>query len=228
MKFASGMITMASGSMGGLTASHNRYGKYFREKVVPVNPNTVRQTSVRNSLATLAIRWKQTLTEAQRSAWNTYAINTPVTDKMGASQTITGLNWYVACNSLRLLAGLAVVDAGPTEFGLAQLSAVSAAVTGSDDTAAVTFSNTDQWATEVGGALLVFGSVGKSPSISYFNGPYRYANKIAGAVSPPTSPQDVVLADNVAEGQRVFLRAIAVQADGRISDPFRFFDDAAA
>jgi len=228
MKFASGFVTMASGSMGGMTASRNRFGRYLRARVNPVNPGTDRQTSVRNNLATLSIRWKQTLTDAQRSAWETYAVNTPVVDNLGASQTLTGLNWYVACNSLRLQASLAIVDDGPTEFGLAQLSPVSAAITASDDTAAITFVNTDQWATEVGGALLVFGSVGKSPSISFFKGPYRYASKIAGAVSPPASPQDVVLVDNIANGQKVFLRAIAIQADGRISDPFRFSDVSAA
>ena len=222
MKFKSGFMTMASGSMGGMTASHNRFGQYLRSKVVPVNPNTSRQVAVRNYLATLAIRWKQTLTAAQRSAWETYAVNTETIDNLGSSRTLTGLNWYVACNSLRLLAGLAIVDDGPTEFGLAQLSPVSAAVTGSNDTAAVTFANTDQWATEVGGALLVFGSVGKSPSISFFAGPYRYANKVAGAVSPPTSPANIVLVDNVAATQKVFLKAVAIQADGRISNPFPF------
>ncbi len=228
MKFASAFVTMASGSMGGLCASHNRFGRYFREKVVPVNPNTSRQVDVRNALAQLAARWKQTLTDAQRSAWSTYAENTPVTDRMGASQTLTGLNWYVACNSLRMQAGLSVVDDGPVVFGMASLSDVSAAVTASDDTAAITFVNTDAWATAVGGALLVYSSIGKSPAINFFDGPYRYAGKIPGAAVAPTSPADVVLPDNLAENQKVFLRAVAVLADGRISSPFRFSDVVAA
>ncbi len=221
MKFLSGFVTMGSGSIGGLCASHNRFGRYLRGKVVPVNPATARQVSVRNALAQLSTRWRDTLTAGQRSAWETYAENTPVTDALGAGITLTGLNWYVACNTLRLQAGLAVVDDGPIVFGLATMSPVSGVLTASDDTVAVTFVNTDDWAGEVGGALLVYGSIGKSPTINFFKGPYRYANKIAGAVSPPASPADIVLVDNIAAGQKVFLKAVALRADGRFSAPFR-------
>ncbi|KKM06452.1 hypothetical protein LCGC14_1743870, partial [marine sediment metagenome] len=48
MLFKSGLITQGSGSIGGLTASHNRGGMYFRARTIPTNPATSFQTVVRN------------------------------------------------------------------------------------------------------------------------------------------------------------------------------------
>jgi hypothetical protein len=89
-----------------------------------------------------------------------------------------------------------------------------------------TFTNTDTWATAVGGALLVFMSRGQSPTINSFKGPYRFAGKVAGAVSPPTSPQNITSPFTLAATQRVFVRFIAVTADGRVSADFRTFGTA--
>lgn len=227
MRFSSLVYSKASGSVGGLTYSHNKAGMYTRTRSTPVNPNTARQIAVRNAVGVLTSRWKETLTAGQRAAWDTYAVNTPVTDKMGDTQLLTGLNWYVACNTLRIQCSLSIVDDGPTTYGLATLTPITATITASTKTAAVTFTNTDDWAGEVGGALLVYGSTGKSPTINFFKGPYRYANKIAGAVSPPASPANVVLVDALTAGQKVFLKAVAIRADGRISSPFRLSGTAA-
>lgn len=221
MKFTSPIIAMGSGSIGGATYSHNRYGKYIREKVKPVNPNTARQVAVRNWLSGLAARWRDVLTNAQRLGWTEYANQTTTVGKLGESQTLTGLNMFVAANVLRQQAGLAIISAPPAAPGLAQLSAVSGTLTASNDTVSLAFTNTDGWAGEVGGALLLYGSTGRSAAINYFNGPYRYANKVSGAVTPPTSPASIVLADNIIVAQKVFLKAVCVRADGRFSAPFR-------
>jgi hypothetical protein len=72
LKFTSQIVAGASGSIRGLTASHNRGGQYFRGRTIPTNPNSVFQQAVRNNLSVLQTRFLSTLTAAQRLAWTTY------------------------------------------------------------------------------------------------------------------------------------------------------------
>lgn len=222
MKFKSSLLTQASGSIGGLTASRNRGGMYMRARAIPVNTNTSFQQAVRNFLAILTSRWVNTLTALQREAWAVYAEQTPMTDSLGESRTIPALAHYVRSNVARLQAGLSIVDAGPTVYGLPTLSALDATVDASDGEADIVFTNTDDWATEVGGALAVAISRPQNVSINYFNGPYRFAGSVLGAVIAPTSPATLTLPFPVSLGQKVFIQARSMLADGRLSSPFRF------
>jgi hypothetical protein len=60
-------------------------------------------------------------------------------------------------------------------------------------------------------------------SVNFFKGPYRYAGRINGAVSPPVSPQNVTWPFVVAVGQKVFAQFRCILADGRVSSTFRTF-----
>ena len=57
MKILSALATAVSGSIGGITGSHNRGGMYLRSRVIPVNPQTVDQLAARNRLATQSSGW---------------------------------------------------------------------------------------------------------------------------------------------------------------------------
>lgn len=226
MKFKSALGTSFSGSVGGLTASHNRGGLYFRARRVPTNPASGQQQVVRNAVAVLTSRWGSTLTQVQRDAWQTYATNTPKVDRLGDSINLSGVNWYIACNTPRVQGSLAIVDAAPTTFGLATISPPE--VDAFDDTnnqVDVGFTNTDAWANETGGALLIYASRPQNPGIEFFKGPYRLAGVIAGAVSPPTSPATLDLPFPIAVGQQVFFEARALRADGRVSSRVSFRGD---
>lgn len=207
----------ASGSAGGITVSRNRFGYYQRNKSVPVNPSTVFQNAVRSAFSELAARWSL-LTTPQRTAWAEYANSVPRTDVFGQPITLDGRQMFIACNSLRKQAGLTVVDSGPTTLTLPELTLPVLTITAGDPIS-VAFTATDSWATEAGGALLVYTSPAKSPQTNYCRGPYRYANKIAGAGTAPASPQTVSAPFVYAEGQRVFWKAVAVLADGRMTSP---------
>jgi len=228
MKFKSALVTQVSGSVGGMTGSHNAGGLYFRARAVPVNPNTVQQQAVRNFMSQCAAAWSQTLTQEQRDAWSNYAASVPITDTLGEARFISGISHFVRSNVARLQAGLARIDAGPAVYVLPDFTAPSFAADASDDNVAITFTNGDAWAGEVGGAMLVFASRPQPASIVYFKGPYRYAGKISGAVSPPASPATLDLPFPVVENDRVFFQVRVCRADGRLSSPFRGFDDAAA
>lgn len=218
MKFKSQLLATASGSTAGCTYSHNRYGAYIRNRSIPVNTNTIDQQARRGVFASLSTAWGS-LTQAQRDAWNAYAAIVPRTDAFGDPQFVTGQNWYIATNSIRSIFGGARIDVAPIILQMATLTPPSFTIVASTGIATVAFTNTDIWATAVLGSLLGFSSRGQPPSRTFFKGPFRFRSRIAGAVTPPTSPQTMVVGNSfaVAVGQRVFIRFVAINADNRIS-----------
>jgi hypothetical protein len=222
MKFKSLIISQGSGSTGGLTYSHNRGGMYIRSRATPTNPNSPQQQAVRSAMNALVAHWQETLTAAQRDAWKTYADNVPITDVLGESIYLTGMNHYIRSNISLVLAGLARVDDAPTIFDLGAFTDPSFVPAAATQDVAVTFDNTDAWANEDDAALLIFASREKAPTINYFKGPYRFAGKVDGdSVTPPTSPATISLPFAATAGNRVFFRAVVVRADARRSLDFR-------
>lgn len=223
MKFKGTIIGEASGSVASLTFSHNRGGQYIRQRAVPVNPGTVEQQEVRTLLASLTSAWLNVLTAAQRAAWDTYALNVPFPDSLGEPRNIGGLAAYVGANVPRQQAAMARVDDAPVVFNRGDFTSPVIVSVTSPTALSLSFTNTDEWANEVGAAMLVSGSRGVNPSINFFKGPYRFAAAILGAAMPPTSPAAIVLPFPIAVGQRVFVQARVVRADGRWSATFRDF-----
>lgn len=218
MKFKGTLIGPASGSMMGLTASRNRGGQYFRRRATPTNPNSPAQNLVRGYLSALSSLWNNTLTTAQRTGWDTYALNVPLTNTMGDAINVGGLGMYIRSNVPRLTGSIARIDDAPTTFNLGSLTLPTIiSATAATDILSVGYTNTDPWAIAVGGALMVYTSRPQNPSINFFRGPYRFAGKVAGAVIPPTSPVAITSPFPFAVGQKVFVRVNAFTADGRLS-----------
>lgn len=213
----------ASGSMRSDTWSHNRFGMYVRNRTTPVNPNTARQVTVRSALTSLTVRWSQTLTAANRTAWNLYAASVVMKNKLGQDVLLTGFNHYLRSNVPRIQAGIAVVDAGPTIFELPDADPTFA-ISASEATQTIdfTFDNTLPWAAEVGSYMFKFEGSPQNPQRNFFGGPWRYLGNIDGAVVPPSSPDsETPIPFVVTELQRLWCYARIARLDGRISEPFR-------
>lgn len=220
MKFKGTLIAAASGSVRGLTFSHNRGGQYIRGRTIPTNPGSVEQQAVRNVMSALTAAWKDTLTEEQRTAWTIWGDNSPRVNSLGDTFKMTGLQAYCANNAARLQAGLSRIDDAPATFGYTALTTPGiTSITASTKVIVVTFSNSNDWATAVGGALLVYVSRPVSPTRGFFKGPFQYAGRINGAVSPPTSPQNITGVFPLEAGQLQYVRFVAVTSDGLISSP---------
>lgn len=219
MLFKPLLIGELSGSVGALTASHNKGGSYIRSRVIPVNPGTVPQAIVRASMGQLAARWTNTLSPTQREAWDTYALNVPLLNRLGESVTVTGLNMYQRSNIPRLQNGLARQDDGPTTFNLGDFTIPTISVFTAPDVLSLAFTEADDWVGEDGSAMLIYGSRDTGIAIVFFKGPYRrYATQLLGEVaSPPTSPFAGVNPFGITTGNQVFLKAAVTRADGRYS-----------
>ncbi len=207
-----------SGALGATVFSHGRFGAYMRARVIPTNPGSAGQVLARNRMSMLSNSWYNVLSAAQRAAWDTYAANVPVTNRIGQQIFLTGLNWYVGNNALRdNAAGLDRVDDAPDIFNLSSYDITDdPSASEATQVISVPFDNTDEWAQD-DGALLGFSTRPQNASVHYNNKPYRLAGVELGVTAtPPTSPAVFTNPFPFVEGQVLFLRVNCVQADCRI------------
>jgi hypothetical protein len=221
-----GGVAAVSGSVGGTTFSRNRGGPYMRVRAIPVDPGTTYQTAVRAIVSDLTSRWLNTLTAAQRAAWDTYALNVELPGPLGNMRNVGGLAMYVRSNVPRLQASASTyprVDDAPTVFNLGDFTYPSLGnASEAAQTASLVFDNTDDWANEDNAGMLVYGSRAQNASRNFFKGPYRQCHDIQGdSTTPPTSPATVTWPFPFQQGQRVFAQVRVTRADGRLSSPFR-------
>ncbi len=219
MKFIPSVGGEYSGSVGGLTASRNRYGQYFRRRAVPVDPASLLQQQRRAAFALAVTRWAEVLDDAARQTWNDYAANTPVLDSLGQSINLTGQAMYIRSQTMVDLAGGTDLELAPTTFDLGTFTPF---VIGVISEAALTlvqaFTNTDDWASTVGGFALLFVGRQQNPGRNFFKGPYAFVGKITGSGTPPTSPSTFNLSGNYTEDNVAFYYYRILQADGRLSN----------
>lgn len=228
MKFKSALMESASGSIGGITASRNRGGTYFRGRAIPTNPNTPAQQAIKSAMAQLSSLWRNVLTEVQRTSWDLYAVNVPLPDTLGDPRNVGGLGMFVRSNVPRIASGIAglvtILDA-PIIFNLGDVGPLAVdTATAATDIISLLFTDTDEWVDEDAAALLVYTSRAQNPSINYFKGPYQFAGAVEGdGTTPETSPAAIDAAFNIDVGNRTFVFARVSRADGRLSTPFRDF-----
>jgi hypothetical protein len=218
MKFTSQVLAAASGSVGGLTYSHNRGGMYTRTRAIPTNPNTARQQAVRSILGQLAALW-QTLSTAQQAAWAAYGDNVAMTDRLGQTIHLSGQQHYIRSNVPRLQAGFVRVDNAPTTFNLGDFTQPTFTADESTPEVEVTAGWTDEWCDEDNAALLLYQGRPSSAGKNFFKGPFRYMGKIDGdAISPPAAPVSfTTLPYTNIEGLKLWLAAQVCRNDGRLS-----------
>lgn len=101
MKIRGILAGQVSGSIAGITGSHNKGGYYLRNRTVPTNGATPARASQRAAFGAALQGWGA-LTPEYREQWKTAAQNQPWTDSFGENITLTGQQWYVGVNSLRL------------------------------------------------------------------------------------------------------------------------------
>lgn len=231
MKTKGALLGTMSGSIGGATASRNRGGQYFRQRVVPTNPNSSRQAAVRAIFSGLVTAWLDTLTAAQRAAWKGYADGTPRTNALGDELILTGQQMYIACNTARLQAGLSRVDAAPTTNNRGESPTLIDGDTGGvantiEFASGALTTNVDisAAASDDGDALLFIGEP-VNASINYFKGPYQFAAATSFAstdtVANFTNATGTLgMTTPLVGGQYRPARAVLAYDDGRVSTAY--------
>lgn len=222
IRFGGGVVQM-SGSIGGDTFARNRFGNYNRARTKPTNPNTARQMAIRSALSQLTARWSQIVTAGQRTAWNLYAANVAMKNRLGEVIHLTGFNHYLRSNIYRLDGDRPVVDDGPVIFELPEQDP-TIAITASEGTGhiSLTFDDTMPWCSEEGSLVIIGNGQPQNAQRNFFAGPYHsYGRMVGDAVTPPTSPLDADYWYGIAEGQHLWIKLRISRADGRLSEAFR-------
>jgi len=103
----------ARGKLDGIVYSRNQYGGYVRNKVSPVQPQSAPQLLARSLLSAFATAWSDTLTDAQRVAWQAFSDMFPVVDVFGNSQKLSGIAMFARINTILANLGQAPVNDPP-------------------------------------------------------------------------------------------------------------------
>lgn len=220
MLFSSPVYSQVSGSIAGITYFHGRSGLATRARSTPVNPNTARQRTIRHAIATLGSYWGQTLTGTERAAWRLYASNVPWTNPLGQTTFLTGQQHFTRCNVPRIQADIAILAAAPTIYDLGTWTAPTIfAAHETPPSITISFDKTDDWASTVGGFMIVYGGRPTGQGQNFFGGPYRYGDKYSGKPGPPGSPATIIYPWPISVGQRVWAYVRIIQIDARLSLP---------
>lgn len=78
-----------------------------------VNPRSASQSLFRTVLPRLSQAWNETLTDAQRVSWNTFASTQPVLNRLGVTTTLSGAQWFARANGLITQQGFALLPNPP-------------------------------------------------------------------------------------------------------------------
>lgn len=131
MKYVpSALIGRLSRSAGATTASHNRFGAYLRNRVMPTNPATAAQMAIRTNLTTLSQTWR-TLTGAQRAGWASLGAMIIRTDSLGQTYDLTGFQAYLLVNRNLLTYGGTTVSDAPAYSPPAAITSATLTATSS-------------------------------------------------------------------------------------------------
>ena len=222
IKFGGGVIQM-SGSIAGNTFARNRYGNYSRARTKPTNPNTTEQQEVRAALSYLTEYWAETLTAPKRTAWNLYASNVAMTNRLGESINLSGFNHFIRSNAVLARFGGTVVAAGPVDFTLPETDP-NLGVSGTVAAQQLSCSWDDAlpWADENGAFMYFYQGIPQNGQRNFFGGPWKYLGGVAGVNgAPPPGPSLFTPKWALGLGQRQWIYARIYRVDGRISTPFR-------
>ena len=222
VRYGAGIAEM-SGSISGEVFARNRSGFYVRNRTKPINPNSAAQQAVRGALAQLTERWAETLTIAQRTAWNLYGSSVAMKNRLGVDIHLTGFNHYLRSNAFLARVGKAPVDAGPTTFSLPEKDpSFDISASEGSQQITVTFDDTLDWDNETGGYLVYNQGSPQNGQRNYFNGPWKLLSYTAGETGVPVaSPVVEAAVFAMAENQRQWVFARILRADGRLSEIFR-------
>jgi hypothetical protein len=204
-----------SGSIGGWTFSHNRGGRYVRQRVVPTNPSSAKQQLARASLSSSAKLWT-TLTAVQRSQWAVYAQEHPVPNRLGEMITLSGFGWYCRANGLLRSIGLTVRSIPPDLETPPSLLTASGVIVAGGATVTVSYTATPLAA----GHYLVLWQAPPSPGVTNPN--FAQARLCGASAAAAASPQVMPLAMVIGTTNQSRCFAAVYNNQGLASPPLAF------
>jgi len=200
--------TNLSGSSGGTTFSHNRGGSYARRRVIPVNPNTPAQASVRTAFTNFSQAWRA-LTQSQRDSWTGSTGSFTKHNRLGKVIHLSGINLYKSLNQNLFDIGITNIDTAPLPVGAPNVNSLSFVADSVGLTMVTTFAPTP---TSTYVKTMVFASPQVSPGINFLKNRMVKIQVLAAATA---TGADVITAYTarfgaLTAGQKIQLGFVAV------------------
>lgn len=223
MKVLAGLITQGTGSLGGMTMSKNKSGYYLRARTVPSNPRTSLQSAIRTGLAAFATLWKLLPRESMLS-WALYAANSPIIGNNGQSHLLSGFNWFLGANQLRLQAGYGVLSDAPVIFGQASGPYGITASYTTDVVISVSFSMAGRpTEADSGDVTMIFIGKPAGLGVAYFQGPWQYVGTTDNHTNDVVTYDTSVLSSYTCPaGAQQWIKLVRIKPNGQYSTPVYF------
>ena len=166
-------MTDARGKVGGQVFSKNRSGAFVRTKVTPTNAQTVRQSYIRNLLASLSQAWS-TLSQSVRDGFDSAVNDWSKTDVFGDIRNPTGKNLFTRLNMNLENSGQAQVTAVPAKVEVPILEGTAVTL----DVAAWNVAGASNVA---GGVVVISATAPQSQGTKFYKGKYRQIGTVASS-----------------------------------------------
>ena len=210
-------LTEASGKLGGTVYTKNRWGSISKTKVTPANPQSARQSFVRNNQLIVTRAWSN-LSDSQRSLWILESANHPQKDRFGHTHYLSGFGLFTKCNMNRLCFSESMLSAPGPFFQFPAWEVVSITAYSLNPSIYLFLKPS----IPSGFAIVIYASFQLSAGITYCKGQYRLIGYLAHGQTFPVnlySLYTAVFPDALYAGKRIFFKiALLNIASGFISN----------
>jgi hypothetical protein len=170
--------------VGNVVFSRNRYGAYIRTRVIPTLVTNTYTTGIRGRLAGLSQAWAG-LDEDEKVAWETWARENPIVDRMGDQQILQGSAAFIQINMRILACAGTQIDVPPIAVAPSPITGLTmTAETGVGDVALAWTSG----ALAASECLVIWAAVVNSAGRRYYKNALKQVFISAAAA---TTPQDI-------------------------------------
>lgn len=224
MLFKGILIAAASGRIGNAVASHNRGVAYFRALGPPPGLPTARQTKSRLALADCFTRWRDVLTQAQRTLWAEFAHRHPDRTALGQEIILTPyaafsreafIRFHANRESLTTFGPITTPPTGATPY----TSRPRAIAVPSLSRIRITWTRDPESIDDPNEGISVYISAPKAATINSLRSGFRLHHTIQGDLDgPPAPPWDISIPVMTA-GQRLFVRCRAFSLSFPVQAP---------
>lgn len=212
-----GGVADIRGSIGGSTFSRSKAGATMRARVKGTTSRSSSLQARKASLSMLSSYWGTTLTQEQRDAWNLYASQTPMMNRLGQPMYITGMAAFIQTNGTIAPAGEAIRATAPATPGAAVTPAFAATIDSESAELSITAAPTGWDSSDPAAVLIWRVSPATPPGRSGVNKRLAYAGKVKGNNTPPTFPLAIAMPYATAAGAVHTVECVQVDADGKVS-----------
>lgn len=205
----SALVSDMRNKLNGSVMSKNRYGSYVRNKVTPVNPQSIYQQFSRNLFGASSSAWRG-LTPAQVTAWNEAAKDFPFTDIFGDVKHLSGQALFVQLNKNLQQIGQAISVNAPSPLEIPNLVITGASITAGELNISTTG---DLPGSEFD--IIVYATPPVSSGISYLDNRYRLLISLPGDSQPSSADLMAIYTNRFgqAPSEKVGFRIAVVSTD---------------